>query len=92
MYEILAENSLNENNDFLVNVVKIGLIQAPVVLDARQERQDCAKSAKAINKMPLLPITVLGALGALGEHPVWACLNNDKFSWNAEKRRGHREL
>jgi hypothetical protein len=56
--------------------------------NARQERQDCAKSAKAptYDEHPLLQ--VLGApgarLGDLGEHLVDACPNTTKFSWNEE--------
>jgi hypothetical protein len=34
-----AENSANEKNIFHVKAVKIGLVQAPVAIDARQERQ-----------------------------------------------------
>jgi hypothetical protein len=35
-----------KNIIFHVKAVKIGLVQAPVAIDARQERQDCAKNAK----------------------------------------------
>jgi hypothetical protein len=50
---------------FFVKALEIGLVPAFVVLNARQERQDCAKSAKAINKCYYPTKTVLGALGAV---------------------------
>jgi hypothetical protein len=36
----IVENSLSGKSDFQVKAVKISLIQSPIALDARQERQD----------------------------------------------------
>jgi hypothetical protein len=47
---------------FQVEAVKIGNIQAPVALDARQERQDCAKSAKVKTGIISLLYRHLGVL------------------------------
>jgi hypothetical protein len=41
-----SENSVDEKNNFLAEVMKICLVQARVVRSSRQERQDCAKIAK----------------------------------------------
>jgi hypothetical protein len=44
--------------------MKTGLDPAPVVRNARQERQDCAKDARADKKTIYYP--VIGILGVLG--------------------------
>jgi hypothetical protein len=74
----------DENNNFRVKALKIGLVQAPVSLDARQERQDGRQERQDVDKTGYKHYIIITwrtwrSLGALGEHLVQRMLKQRQF-------------